>query len=58
MNYPKEKTVKCRFCGQPMRLARRGDGEPVRGRVLYWYTEPSPHSCPEREAIRKGLARL
>lgn len=56
MDYPREKTENCRFCGQPMKLVRRGDGKPFRGRVAYWYTEPDPHHCAEREAIRKGLA--
>ena len=57
MDYPKQKTAKCRFCGQPVRWIREEPGRLFNGEMIYSYTEPSPHPCPEREAIRKGLAR-
>lgn len=57
---PNQKTEKrkCRWCGQTMIVARQGKGRMFNGRLLYWYTEPNPHYCPEREAIRKGIVRL
>jgi len=55
VDYPKNKTQACRWCGQPVRWVRAEPGRMFNGHMIYTYTEPNPHDCPQRDAIAKGL---